>query len=565
MRVLVVTRQAPERPGLASLLDPGWEVEVRPAADLTGWPPLDHDAVVLDGPVTGLTAAGVAALTAAVERGAALLALGAAEPAGQGASPELTRLLGATATPPAHAQPLELFATVAGQGSTLTARSVGEFPVVDVVAPLAPTTGDLVPVLTCSIGFRHHLTVGTRLVGRGQVTVSSLGTTDRALAFPELVTILRRALVARPEARPSRSLGLAVVGYGPHGGMGDAHGAAASAVDGLDLVAAVDPDPARRKAAEQAFPEIRTYADVQEVLVDGDVDLAVIATPPSSHASLALRLLRAGKHVALEKPMCLTLAEADELIATAEAEGRMLTVHQNRRWDPDYVALRRAVQAGMLGEVFNVETFVGGFEHPCRAWHSDDSVSGGAVYDWGSHHVDWILQLMGSAPARVTTTAHKRVWHDVTNLDQLRLRLAWDDGREAQFLQSDIAAVRPPKLFVQGTEGTLVGHYRPLVAERLEPGRGYVREESHHAEAPVPLTLARHEPGYGLTETHLPPAPEQRYAFHRNLADHLHLGEPLAVTPRSVRAVVAVLEASHGAGTSGATVELEGAGEPIGA
>ena len=563
MRVLVVTRQAREQPGLAPLLEPGSEVEVRSAAEVGASPPLDHDAVVLDGPVPELGAAGVAALTAAVERGARLLALGAA--AGPGGPADLARLLGATAAPPTSARPVEVFATVAGRATTLTARSADEFPLVDVVAPLMPASDDLVPVLTCSIGFRHHLTVATRQVGRGRVTVSSLGTSDRALAFPELATILRRALAHPAEGPSPRSIGLAVVGYGPHGGMGDAHGAAASAVDGLHLVAAVDPDPSRRKAAEQAFPEIRSYADVQEVLVDDDVDLAVVATPPSSHASLALLLLRAGKHVALEKPMCLTLAEADELIATAEAEGRMLTVHQNRRWDPDYLALRRAVDAGMLGEVFNVETFVGGFEHPCRAWHSEDSVSGGAVYDWGSHHVDWILQLMGTSPARVTTTAHKRVWHDVTNLDQLRLRLAWDDGREAQFLQSDIAAVRPPKLFVQGTEGTLVGHYRPVVAERLEPGRGYVREESHHAEAPVPLTLARHEPGYGLTETLLPPAPEQRFAFHRNLADHLHLGEPLAVTPRSVRAVVAVLEASHGSGTTGATVELEGTGEPIGA
>jgi predicted dehydrogenase len=346
--------------------------------------------------------------------------------------------------------------------------------------------------------------------------------------------------------------------------MGDAHGLAVGATDGLELVAAVDPDPDRRKVAERSFPGIRTCADVADLLGDGDVDLVVVATPPSSHAPLALRLLGAGKHVVLEKPMCLTATDADVLVAEAAAAERVLTVHQNRRWDPDFLALRRAVDAGLVGDVFNVETFVGGFEHPCRAWHSEEAISGGAVYDWGSHHVDWILQLMGATPARVTTTAHKRVWRDVTNHDQLRLRMAWDDGREAEFLQSDIAAIRRPKFWVQGTAGTLAGHYRPVVSERLELGRGYVRDESHHAEAPVPLTLARYESGYGLTETVLPPAPEQRFAFHRNLADHLHLGEPLAVTPQSVRAVITVLEASHRAGRSGATVELEGAGAPVG-
>ena len=106
-----------------------------------------------------------------------------------------------------------------------------------------------------------------------------------------------------------------------------------------------------------------------------------------------------------------------------------LTVNQNRRWDADFVAVQRAVQAGLLGDLFNVETFVGGFEHPCRAWHSEESVSGGAVYDWGSHHVDWIVQLIGGPPSTVTCHGHKRVWHDVTNLDQLRVRLAWPDGR----------------------------------------------------------------------------------------------------------------------------------------
>ena len=202
----------------------------------------------------------------------------------------------------------------------------------------------------------------------------------------------------------------------------------------------------------------------------------------------------------------------------------------------------------MLGELFNVETFVGGFEHPCRAWHSEVSVSGGAVYDWGSHHIDWMLEILagtgGPGPATVVCHGHKRVWHDVTNLDQLRVRLNWADGREAEFFQSDVAAVRRPKFYVQGTAGTLVGHYRPVTIERIEAGRGYVAETAHHAEAPAELSLNRYESGYGISETRLPVAPEQRFAFHRNLADHLHLGEPLAVTPESVRRVIAVLEAA---------------------
>jgi len=335
-----------------------------------------------------------------------------------------------------------------------------------------------------------------------------------------------------------------VVGYGPYGGMGFVHGTAVAATAGLELVAACDRDADRRKAAEQDFPGVRAHPTIEELAADDAVDVAIVALPPVSHAQVAMALLRAGKHVVLEKPLCLKVADADALIAEATAASRVLTVHQSRRWDQDYRAVRRVVEDGLLGEVFNIETFVGGFEHPCQAWHSEDTVSGGTVYDWGSHHVDWILQLFGAAPTSVTALGHKRVWRDVTNLDQLRVRMQWEDGREAEFLSSDVAAVRRPKFYVQGTQGTLAGWYRPLAFERLDPALGYVRETAHHAEAPTDLVLARYETVAGLAETRLPLPPVQPFAFHRNLADHILLGDPLAVSPVSSRQVVAVLEAA---------------------
>jgi predicted dehydrogenase len=439
-----------------------------------------------------------------------------------------------------------VFARVAASDDPLTQRVDPEFPVVDAFTPLQTTDDGFRPVLTVNYRFRDRPVM---VAGRRTV-VSGLGNTDEALANPALATVLRRAL------RPAREwaagpLGLGVVGYGPYGGMGFVHGTAATATPGMVLVAACDRDPDRRKAAEQDFAGVRAYASVEELADDDEVDVAIVALPPVSHARIALQLLRAGKHVALEKPLCLTVADADSLLAEARACDRVLTVNQSRRWDQDFRALRQAVADGLLGEVFNIETFVGGFEHPCRAWHSEEAVSGGAVYDWGSHHVDWILALYGGPPATVAAVGHKRVWHDVTNLDQLRVRLQWHDGREAEFLASDVAAVRRPKFYVQGTEGTLVGHYRPLTIERLDPALGYVREPAHHAEAPVDLVLATYRSGSGVTEARLPLPPAQRFAFHRNLADHLLLGDPLAVLPDSARDVVAVLEAATSSAASG--------------
>jgi predicted dehydrogenase len=179
------------------------------------------------------------------------------------------------------------------------------------------------------------------------------------------------------------------------------------------------------------------------------------------------------------------------------------------------------------------------------------TISGGAIYDWGAHYLDWTLLLMGADPVRVTATGHKRVWRDVTNEDQVRVRLAWADGREAEFVHSDVAAVRRPKLYLQGTRGTLVGHYRPVTFESIEPGLGYRSHAAHHAEAPAALTLATYESRLGLREERVPLPAVADFAFHANLADHLLLGEPLAVPPDSVRDVIAVLDAAQRSLTAG--------------
>jgi predicted dehydrogenase len=324
---------------------------------------------------------------------------------------------------------------------------------------------------------------------------------------------------------------------------------------GLQFVAVADRDRGRLKAASEDFPGVALHEDAEDLARDEEVDVAIVAVPPAHHAELGRRLLAAGKHVVLEKPMCLTVADADDLLTRAADVGRVVTVHQSRRWDRDFLTLRRAVEGGLLGEVFNVETFVGGWDHPCREWHSDVGPSGGAIYDWGSHHVDWILRLYGGElPETVRCTGHKRVWHDVTNLDQLTLHMTWADGREATFRQSDVAAIRRPKFHVQGTLGTLEGHYRPLHTEGLEPGRGYVEHTSHHAEAPVTLRAVTHRTGVGPVEHRLPPAAHPGWGFHVDLADHLLFGEPLDVEPRQPRDVVAVLEAGHRSALEGGTV-----------
>lgn len=499
-----------------------------------------HDVRISKGPLTDNDAAEALAFAAA--GGAVLIA---PEP-GDALAAELCGARVTTALP--HA---EWFVTLADRPEAV--RLDSEVPVFSTLRTLEVVGADTAIAATTSVRFHHEPTLTVRRVGSGCIVASGVADLNALQHHRTLGTYVARLLrAAFPTSTPT--LGLAVVGYGPFGGMGYLHGLAATETDGLAFTAAADNSPDRIEAARDDFPDLVGHDSATSLATDDDVDVVVIATPPSFHAELAIELLRAGKHVVMEKPMAITRADAEQVIATAAEHNRTVTVHQSRRWDADFLAVQRLMRNGDLGDVFNIETFVGGFEHPCRAWHSEDSISGGAVYDWGSHHVDWIHQLYGSAPSRVLCTTHTRVWHDTTNVDQLSLWMQWADGREATFRQSDVCAIRRPKFHIEGTTATVEGHYRQLRTDAVVPGRGHVEQNSHHAEAPVELTVARYDGEHGIVTSQVRPAPDQGWGFHRNLADHLLLAEPLAVEPEQSRDVVAVLEAAHRSGNEGGSL-----------
>ncbi len=433
------------------------------------------------------------------------------------------------------------------------ARLRRETPVVGAFETLVVTDPTLNTVVaTTSIHFNDVPSIIECQTSSGRVLVCAIAP-ERLATAPEIGRYLDR--LAAGGSATTRTIGVGIVGYGPFGGMGYTHGLAATETDGLAFVGVCDSNDERRLAAIVDFPTVQGHVDLASLSKSDDVDVVIVATPPVFHAPIALELLRAGKHVVVEKPMCLTVADAEELLSVSAEVGRTITVHQNRRWDGDFLALRRAIDTGLLGDVFNMETFVGSFEHPCRWWHSDETFSGGAVYDWGSHHIDWILRIFGSRPQRVRAISHKRVWRDVTNADQIDVHMRWDDGREARFIQSDVAGIRKPKFYVQGTSGTAAAEYAPVTIDQLVDGRGHVAHEWHHAEVATDLRLSRYEPGSGTVDMVLPPVARVGWPFHQALADHLLLGEPVPVPPEESRDVVAVLEAAHASGADGG-VEL---------
>jgi predicted dehydrogenase len=394
---------------------------------------------------------------------------------------------------------------------------------------------DVEVLATAMTGLAEHPVMTWRpATGVGALTC---GTRAETLRDPAYLRLVHRWVRHALGMRDAPTLRVGLLGYGA---IGDEHARALTAVDGLELVAVCDTNPARIDAARLLAPDLTSYADGVDLLDATDVDLVIVSTPPNTHADWALRALEAGKHVVVEKPFCVTTAEADEMLAAAQAGDRLLAVYQNRRWDADFLALRRLIRDGAIGDVFHYESFVGGYGHPCNYWHSDEEVSGGAVYDWGSHYIDWLLDLLPRDVEHVTAATHKRHWHDVTNADHTRVSVRFTDGAEAEFVHSDLAAAMKPKWYVLGTEGAVVGHWRHERLVSRNAVGGLVEE--HLAAADSPATLSLHHPDGSVTSVAVPPPPQ--HAFHRQLADRLLAGDPMTVTAADARRNIAVMEAA---------------------
>jgi predicted dehydrogenase len=318
------------------------------------------------------------------------------------------------------------------------------------------------------------------------------------------------------------------VGLLAYGAIGDQHNSAVAATEGLRLTAAADTNPERLEAAKALAPDIATFTDSKEMLDSGLIDLVVISTPPNSHYSWAKESLNRRLHVILEKPMALTVQECDELIALAASKELLLVVYQNRRFDADFVTMKRLIDDGAIGDVFSYESFVGGYSKPCSFWHSMVDVSGGAIFDWGSHFIDQILAIMPGEVASVTGINQKRMWNHVTNADHADVSIAFKDGARAVFTNSDLAAARKPKFYVLGTTGAIVGNWDPAAG-------------STPADLPAILTIHRAD---GSTEV-ISNDTVTPYLFHQSVVEYLNNKVPMNVTTHQSRDVVAIMQAAE--------------------
>ncbi len=321
-----------------------------------------------------------------------------------------------------------------------------------------------------------------------------------------------------------------VIGYGYAGRS--FHSYLIDSTPGLTLHGVASSDPAKR---EQIVRErgCQAYASFAQVIADPAVDLVVLATPNDVHADLAIRAMQAGKHVVTDKPMCVTLAEADAMIAASAQTGRMLSVFQNRRWDGDFLTARQLLTDGRLGNVRWIELAWQRWGAP-RGWRGEAAKGGGRLYDLGAHLLDQLLLLF----PQPVTAVYCRIHYDFpeSNVEShALLTLHFADGATGVCDLSSLSANSKPRFHIFGDRATFTKY-------GVDPQEEAMRAGQIDAAVELPDFYGKlHD---GTTETIIPTLVGRWRSYYENIRDVLVDGATLAVKPQEVRRVMAVFDAA---------------------
>ena len=195
----------------------------------------------------------------------------------------------------------------------------------------------------------------------------------------------------------------------------------------------------------------------------------------------------------------------------------------------------------MIGDIFHAECTSYNWERPEVGWDADKDVSGGRLYLWAPHAIDWMLQLVPSKVKCVTGFEHKLVWNHVTSEDHNRAIMRFENGAVAEVSDSRIARIPKPLWYILGTKGAIWDGDDDSMA-------GYYFESVGHSDGSFRMVTERDG---DVVDEQIPYAPSNWVQFYQAIADHLLDGKPVPVKPEEGRRVIAVIEAAGRAAISG--------------
>lgn len=245
-----------------------------------------------------------------------------------------------------------------------------------------------------------------------------------------------------------RTIGVGLIGYGLGGRA--FHAPYVEATPGMALRAVVSRDP---KKVHPHLPAMHVVPSVEALLAEPDIDLVIVSSPDALHADHAILALGAGKHVLIDKPFATSLVDARRVIA-ANTMGRILAVFHNRRWDADFLTLRRLIADGRLGEIVQFESHFDRWRPvPADTWK--EARDGGSWLDLGPHLVDQALVLFGRPIAITADIATLRA--GAVAPDYFHVVLRYPD-RRIILHSSKLAAAHDLRFAVHGTRGSWIKH-----------------------------------------------------------------------------------------------------------
>jgi predicted dehydrogenase len=352
-------------------------------------------------------------------------------------------------------------------------------------------------------------------------------------------------------------IGVAVIGFGLAGRV--FHAPFVSAVPGLKLEAIVQ---RRGDEAAKAYPKARILRSVDEALADSAISLIVVGTPNETHYELAKQALMAGKHVVIDKPFAATSEQAKELMTLAENRKLVLAPFHNRRWDGDFLTLRKVLDSGELGRVVTFESHFDRFRPLPReaTWKESANDANGMLFDLGPHLVDQALALFGPPEA---ITASVRRDRDTTAIED-----AFDITLHYSKLQAIcratmVAAEPAPRFLVHGTYGSfrkygLDPQEPALVGGATVPPLGDAREwlaEPESAWGTLAVAPDPAEPGR-LNRTTVKTELGDYRGYYANVRDAILGTSPLKVSAEDGYRVIRLLEMARQSSVEGKTLPV---------
>jgi len=355
----------------------------------------------------------------------------------------------------------------------------------------------------------------------------------------------------------AEDIGVGIIGFGLAAKV--FHAPFVSAVPGLKLLTFVE---RKGDEAAKAYPATKTVRSVEALLDDPAIEMVVVGTPNETHYALAKQCLEAGRHVVIDKPFASTSAQASGLIELAVAKGVVVAPFHNRRWDGDFLTVKKVLEEGSLGRLVTFESHFDRYRPIPRenTWKEAANAANGMLMDLGPHLVDQCVALFGVPK---TVTASVRIDRDSSAIEDAFDIAFGYDGLMAFCRASYLACDASPRFLLHGTAGSfkkygLDPQEPALVAGASVPRMGDERvwlaepEEAWGTLTVAPVLVDSST----LVKTKVKTELGDYRHFYANVRDAIRHKVELAVPSEAGFAVVKLLELARVSSQEGRTVEV---------